>query len=225
MCVRNAYENPYCTVEMSYLSDALTVGLVLILLFGSIALYLYTRLQQDEQKINLLESILLELKMTSEIKTYTELPAESEHSGEVHPTESIQEYVPFHDDNESSEVVSDVVLDVSSMSDNSAHLQSVEEVNDVEQYKSAISEAVDDVVHNDSVAESKSSQLYEQMSIKELHVLGKSRGISGASTMKKNVIIEALKSQDRSIQSVKPGSNGMSSGSFLENSEMVSDEL
>jgi len=225
MCARNANENPYCTVEMSYLSDALTVGLVLILLFGSIALYLYTRLQQDEQKINLLESILLELKMTSEIKTYTELPAEPEHSAEVHSTESIQEYVPFEDDNESHEVVSDVVLDVASIADNSPHSHPVEEVNDVEQYKSAISEAVNDVVHNDSIVESKSSQMYEQMSIKELHALGKSRGITGATTMKKNAIIEALKTSDRSSQSVKPGSNGMSSGSFLENSEMVSDEL
>jgi hypothetical protein len=55
---------------MTSLSDTLTVGLVLVLLFGSIALYLYTRIQQAEQKISLLESILLDLKMSSEIKSY-----------------------------------------------------------------------------------------------------------------------------------------------------------
>jgi len=60
---------------MTALSDILTVGLVLILLFGSIALYLYTRIQQAEQKISLLESILLDLKMSTEVKSYTELPA------------------------------------------------------------------------------------------------------------------------------------------------------
>lgn len=210
---------------MSYLSDALTVGLVLILLFGSIALYLYTRLQQVEQKINLLESILLELKMTSEIKTYTELPAEFDNSVEAISTESIQEYVPFQDDGDSTEIVSDVVLDVTSMSDNSSQLQSVDDINDVEQYKSAISDAVDESVNNEFVAESKTSQMYDLMTLKELQALAKSRGISGASTMKKNSIIEALKTSDRSSQSVKPGSSGMSSGSFLENSEIVSDEL
>ena len=60
---------------MTSLSDTLTVGLVLVLLFGSIALYLYTRVQQAEQKISLLESILLDLKMSAEIKSYSELPA------------------------------------------------------------------------------------------------------------------------------------------------------
>ena len=52
---------------MNNISDTLTIGLVLVLLFGSIALYLYTRIQQSEQKINLLESILLDLKMSNEI--------------------------------------------------------------------------------------------------------------------------------------------------------------
>lgn len=59
---------------MTYLSDTLTVGLVLILLFGSIALFLYTRVQQAEQKLSLLESILLDVKMASAIKSYEELP-------------------------------------------------------------------------------------------------------------------------------------------------------
>ena len=58
--------------RMTSLSDTLTVGLVLVLLFGSIALYLYTRLQQAEQKISLLESILLDLKMSAEIKSYSD---------------------------------------------------------------------------------------------------------------------------------------------------------
>ena len=63
---------------MTSLSDTLTVGFVLVLLFGSIALYLYTCIQQSEQKISLLESILLDLKMSAEFKSYTELPAEHE---------------------------------------------------------------------------------------------------------------------------------------------------
>jgi len=57
---------------MSYLGDTLTVGLILILLFGSIALYLYTRVQQAEQKISLLESIVLDLKLTGELQPFHE---------------------------------------------------------------------------------------------------------------------------------------------------------
>ena len=85
---------------MTSLSDTLTVGLVLVLLFGSISLYLYTRIQQSEQKISLLESILLDIKMSSEIKSYTELPA-------VEPDMSMDKtvggpatYIPFDEDTE-----------------------------------------------------------------------------------------------------------------------------
>ena len=60
------------------LSDTLTIGLVLVLLFGSIALYLYTCIQQSEQKVSLLESILLDLKMSAEVKSYAELPMDTE---------------------------------------------------------------------------------------------------------------------------------------------------
>jgi hypothetical protein len=82
---------------MTSLSDTLTIGLVLVLLFGSIALYLYTCIQQSEQKISLLESILLDLKMSNEVKSYTELPADLE-SVQVEPSNDVDHtYVPFDD--------------------------------------------------------------------------------------------------------------------------------
>jgi hypothetical protein len=58
---------------------------------------------------------------------------------------------------------------------------------------------------------------YESMTLKELQSLAKSRSITGAGSMKKNSIIEALKTTDRIV---KPGSAG--SNSFLETSSMVS---
>ena len=91
---------------MTALSDILTVGLVLILLFGSIALYLYTRIQQAEQKISLLESILLDLKMSTEVKSYTELPAHETYQETQSPqspkaqqaqTNELDSYTPYED--------------------------------------------------------------------------------------------------------------------------------
>ena len=55
------------------------------------------------------------------------------------------------------------------------------------------------------------------MTLKELQTLAKTRGISGAGSMKKNSIIEALKTSDRS-STVEPGSMGIGSNSFLETS-------
>jgi hypothetical protein len=55
---------------ISGLSESLTLTLVLLLVFGSVCLYLYTRITQTEQKISLIESILLDLKMASDLRSF-----------------------------------------------------------------------------------------------------------------------------------------------------------
>lgn len=206
---------------MTSLSDTLTIGLVLVLLFGAIALYLYTRIQQAEQKISLLESILLDLKMGLEIKSFSELPAldyesnpkgitstessESEHSINKGVEEA---YIPFHDeqDGEESHEAPEVPLTPSAVEDTQTHIQ------DVEQYKSVIAEAVKEEVLPLAAA---TPSPYDNMTLKELQALAKTRGITGAGTMKKGPILEALKTSDK-IQHT-PSEAGLG-GSFLDTS-------
>jgi len=213
--------------RMTSLSDILTLGLVLVLLFGAIALYLYTRIQQAEQKISLLESILLDIKMSTEIKSYSELPA----SNTTH--DHTDSYAPFNDDNDEDDDFADESAAVAKPSTptpsvSSKHDDTIEEVNEVDQYKSVIAEAV----NNDEVEEttgslaavdashtSKVSVNYEAMTLKELQTLAKSRGITGAGSMKKGPIIEALKTSDRA-----PGPGSLGSGSFLETSANFGEE-
>jgi hypothetical protein len=198
---------------MTSLSDTLTVGLVLVLLFGSIALYLYTRIQQAEQKISLLESILLDMKMSSEIKAYTELPASENKVDEI-PTEKDRTYAPFDEDEVSdiNESVSEAFVPSSTTISN----KDVTEGSDIEQYKSVVAEAISDSDTESLPQVSRVSVNYESMTIKELQTLAKSRGISGASSMKKGAIIEALKTSDRSSE---PGSHSVTGqSSFLETS-------
>jgi hypothetical protein len=221
---------------MTYLSDTLTVGLVLVLLFGSISLYLYTRVQQAEQKISLLESILLDLKMSAEIRSYSELPAdEHQHvpsstvSSNALSDTSTSSYQPFSEDDKSSvvESQSDSSQHLPLSEDSSVRVDVLEEENEqseVDQYKSVVAEAVSESnvsQEQEYELDSKPVTNYESMTLKELQSLAKSRGITGAGTMKKGPIIEALRTSDRS-SSVKPGS--LSSGSFLETSSSVSDE-
>jgi len=205
------------------LNDTLTISLILVLLFGSIALYLYTCIQQSEQKISLLESILLDLKMSAEVKSYTELPSEAItiHSSEsprssdtARPATpsggSLKEeaYVPFEDaaDDESQKVEDTTGSDA---------LTGEDEVIEIDEYKSAISDGV--------TSSEQSNPNYEAMSLKELQSLAKSRNIVGVT--KKGPLIEALKTSDRS-SAVKPGSvNAVGSNSFLESSAPVSDEI
>jgi len=225
---------------MTSLSDTLTVGLVLMLLFGSIALYLYTRIQQAEQKISLLESILLDLKMSSEIQSYSELPASNK---EETVEQNNNTYKPFNEEINNTETIEEDDID-NTMIDSS----------DIAEYKSIISNAVstpdlsnDIDLHSSQNANSsqnalfKSSEVlhseiglnngdisksstnnYETMTLKELQTLAKSRGIIGVGSMKKGSIIEAIKTSDRTP--IEPGSTMISS--FLETSSPfpVSDE-
>ena len=51
---------------MAGLSDSLTIGILLILVFGAVSFYLYSRMGQNEKRLGLLENLLLTLKMSTE---------------------------------------------------------------------------------------------------------------------------------------------------------------
>ena len=48
------------------LSDSVTVGILLLLIFGAAAFYLYSRMSQNEKRMSLLENLLLTLKISTE---------------------------------------------------------------------------------------------------------------------------------------------------------------
>lgn len=189
---------------MTSLSDTLTIGLVLVLLFGAVALYLYTRIQQAEQKISLLESILLDMKMSAEVKSYSELPAVEMHSEpksvasvDSVPTES---YTPFED--EQDQEVKEVSTNVRTEEVDTSLDSPVDQ--EVEQYKSVVADAVKEESEDVLPSTSKvTTSNYDTMTLKELQALAKTRGITGAGTMKKGPIIEALKTSDK-IQTHSP---------------------
>lgn len=197
--------------RMSDFTDTLTVAFVIILLFGSIVIYLYTCIQQNSQKVSLLESILLDLKLSTEIQSYTELPAEV-------PAEVKEEpYTPFE---EESAVTCDTheassLEEYSSVIDNAINEVKEETTTDVIQ-PIELNEVGDviEAVHYDTTTVS-----YDAMTLKELHALGKTRGIAGSSTMKKAAIIDALKADDATHATQATGSN-----SFLETSSPFSND-
>jgi len=207
--------------RMTSLSDTLTVGFVLVLLFGSIALYLYTCIQQSEQKISLLESILLDLKMSAEFKSYTELPAEHEvvHVKPVvaatkNDTETHHNaYVPF-DDDATEEEENSTPMEVEELAPLSQPSPKKDSQREKEQVESLAESSVLDIAEE-------SVNNYDTLSLKELQSLALTRGITGAKSMKKGPLQEALRTSDR----VRPGSDVVAgSNSFVESSAPVSDE-
>jgi hypothetical protein len=183
---------------MTTLSETLTLGLVLVLLFGSICLYLYTRIQQNEQKLNLVESILIDLKMTNEMKNYPDLPAPT--SVAPGPTAQVS---AFTSDKFEAEQQAPTDLEGEKLASGSP--APVEE-----SYKDAIKEAVENVSidvieeaqHSDT-ASVKIGANYQSMTMNELKALAKQRGVV-SSGMRRQQLIEALQTSDRAEESGAP---------------------
>jgi hypothetical protein len=156
---------------MMFNSDALMIGLVCFLLFGAIALYLYMYLQQVDQKVNLLESILLDMKVSNEIKSFEVSP--DDHS-----------YVPFKEN----------TVDIKEVSEELTPFVDPEEVEDTV----IETDAPDTYSPMDSTVEELQPLLnYETATLKELQAVAKSKGIS-VSNVKKSQLIEALKGLEQS---------------------------
>lgn len=187
------------------------IGLVFLLLIGAVSLYLYMYIQQVDQKVNLLESILLDLKISHEITSF------SSSESSLPASEFVDKpYVPYMDKPEEShkEHTVDVVDAVDAV--DSEHVLDVKESEPLKPFQP------DEDLEELELEELQELPLpklnYDNMSLKELQSLAKSKGVSYA-TMKKIQLIETLKGLEQS------GFQGSVVGSsFLETSAPVSNE-
>jgi len=163
---------------MAGLNDTLTLGLILVLLFGAASLYLYTRIQQCEQKLNLVESILLDIKMSAELQGYPEPPHFIKHVEVVPPSTKASPFVSM-DEQELYQGALDEALDVA------------EDVEEITEVAPTASTAPEDQLQ--SLPQSKVTTNFESMTLAELKGIAKQRGLSGISSMKRSQLLEALK--------------------------------
>jgi len=189
---------------MSSLNDTLTLGLILILLFGAVSLYLYTRIQQCEQKLNLVESILLDIKMSAELREYPQHQEHQQPSQQSQPSQDlplystdvpspVKESEPFVEMQEESELYQSALEEAA---------QEVEDVSGIDVSDLLDSKSVEVVKTQPKAKASvpivtKLSANYESMTLAELKALAKQRQITGASSMKRSQILEALRGSEK----------------------------
>jgi cytoskeletal protein RodZ len=200
-------------------SDILVIGIVFLLLVGSLFFYLYMYVQQVDQKASLLESILLDMKVSHEITSFSsnnESPASSAalssasssasaSSAALESSEQEKPYAPYSDD---KPVAEDTLV--------SGEAVPLEELEVLKPFQPADELEELEELHDSQLDQP--SLNYESMSLKELQSVAKSKGVTG--TMKKNQLIETLKGLDQS--GLKHGVVG---SSFLENSALVSNDI
>jgi len=152
------------------LNDSLTVGILLLLVFGAVSFYLYSRMSQAERRMGLLENLLMDLKISTEAALSG---PEMLGPDSVEPTSSPaplgMDDVDTVDEEEYAALAATVTAAVSTTS---APSKSTE-----------VPEALRTIDAN-----------YESMTVKELASLVKERGITGAGQRKRE-LIDALKRQ------------------------------
>lgn len=178
---------------MNGLSDSLTIGLVLSLIFGALFFYLYTRIGQVEKRVSLTENILLDLKMAHE-NTMMSMSAPAP-SHMMHHADVVEESQP--------QQLEELPLEKQSLE------AEAEEIVDDDFYKSVLEQATTQPVQE--ITPVKMEANYESMTLKELKSLAKQKGLNVSQLTHKKDIIEALKKKEQksSILEPVPGSDGI----------------
>jgi hypothetical protein len=181
---------------MSGLGDSVTIGILLILIFGAVSFYLYSRMSQNEKRLSLLENLLLSLKMSTEASLMG--PDSVEPVSNPAPLES--EDV---DEVEYSDMLKEIPASAASTSSRSptptANAAASAQASAEEEEESAAAllrsmEPAEPVGQVATQSERKMDANYESMSVKELQSLARQRGLTGVAQRKRD-LIDALKKQ------------------------------
>jgi hypothetical protein len=169
---------------MAGLGDSLTIGLLLLIVFGAVCFYLYSRLSQNEKRVSLLENLLLSLKMNTEASLMgVEGPDSVEPVSSPAPLESNDV-----DEEEYSEMLQNIPQ--TSQTPSTPRVPTPTAPAPEEEDDELLRAVAEVPVQNAR----KMDANYESMSLKELETLAKQRGITGVPKRKRD-LIDALKKQ------------------------------
>jgi hypothetical protein len=162
---------------MNGLSDSLTIGILLVLIFGAVSFYLYSRLSQNEKRVSLLENLLLTLKMNTE--------ASLEGPDMV---EAVSSPVPLTADDVETvheEDYADLLKELPTKTDSQPQPETTS--------SAEAEEEAEELLRSMGSADTNSNNRtmdvnYESMSVKELRSLAKERGLSGIPQSKAGII-------------------------------------
>jgi hypothetical protein len=179
------------------MNDALMIGIVLTLVFGSVVFYLYNRLSMAERKMGLVEGVLTDLKIMMDSAPFAAGPPPANMMREFEPTpeylNAISGPVPLQKE-EMEEVESGAEDD---------YQQTLEQAlgaadGSAEPYRTLhIDEAMNGLVSTGNnvnpVSVTKLSPDLESMTVKELNAVAKQRGVSVPAGTRRKDLIELLR--------------------------------
>ena len=197
------------------MNDSIIIGSVIVLVFGALCYYLYSRLLYSGKRVIVMENILLDLKTASESWFATSEERQEDHphrednqqQDHQHQDHQHQEHQPQPNEplHEQSQYTPDYSLNDLAVSSEPVVSESLPEV-------------VEHVLQQ-VASEQKVSVNYESMNIKELQAEARSKNISGVSSMRRKELIELLRKSDQSV--TETVSNFPALNSFVDNAAPV----
>ena len=188
---------------MSIISESLTIGLLLMLIFGALFFYIYSRLSYVEKRISLMENILLDIKITQQQMPTHVLPQVPPHIRFQHmayqpPSQEVHELpeIKFNEVNPEVEIKEEEMY--------AAILEDVHRVSPVESTPESFVPSSEPFVPSSENA-TKLTANYEAMTKDELLEICKTKGLRVGNRPGREKLLQLIrKSEDASeLQAVE----------------------
>ena len=190
-------------------TESLTIGITLTLVFGAVCFYLYSRLVQNEKRVSLIESILLDVKMSMEMvgQSGGRGGGSNEDDMAVEQVEPVSGPEPLSQndvDESEEEAYKDVLQQVSSQPEMKTF-----DLSGAKPTKGSATAAA-------AVEVTKVTPTYESMTVKELKELTKKRNLKTPHGAGRKELTEALRKTDVPVQPTVEGAPPQVEGALLE---------
>ena len=190
-------------------TESLTIGITLTLVFGAVCFYLYSRLVQNEKRVSLIESILLDVKMSMEMvgQSGGRGGGTNEDDMAVEQVEPVSGPEPLSQndvDESEEEAYKDVLQQVSSQPEMKTF-----DLSGAKPTKGSATAAT-------AVEVTKVTPTYESMTVKELKELTKKRNLKTPHGAGRKELTEALRKTDVPVQTTVEGAPPLVEGALLE---------
>ena len=191
-------------------TESLTIGITLTLVFGAVCFYLYSRLVQNEKRVSLIESILLDVKMSMEMVGQSGGRGHNEDDMAVEQVEPVSGPEPLSQndvDESEEEAYKDVLQQVSSQPEMKTF-----DLSGAKPTKGSVATA-------GAVEVTKVTPTYESMTVKELKELAKKRNLKTPHGAGRKELTEALRKTDVPVQPTVEGAPPLVEGALLEDED------
>ncbi len=181
--------------RMNGLTDSLTIGIMITLVFGAVCFYLYSRLVQNEKRVALVENILLDLKMSME-QGGGFMDSHQEEGPAINHIEPVSGPMPLEKD------------DIE-QTDEDFYKNILQQAPAQVQAGTPIDQSEPKAPPSSPVASSKVQPNYESMTVKELKALAKQRGLSVPTGAGRKELMDTLRKNDKSQDTEVEGGSSL----------------